>query len=73
MNKELINIKDFFTPRRKRCLSVQRIEKEAGIPLKSLDNFLSGRRLLNLEHLNKLVPVLVDFGYQPADKEESFL
>jgi len=67
MNAELHNIKDFFTERRKRCLSVKRIEEEAGIPVKALDHFLAGRRLLNLEHLDKLIPVLVDFGYKPVD------
>lgn len=67
MNSELQNIKDFFTERRKRCLSVKRLEEEAKIPVKALDHFLAGRRLLNLEHLDKLIPVLIDFGYKPID------
>ncbi len=66
MNAELQNIQQFFTERRKRCLSVKRLEEEAQIPVKALDHFLAGRRLLNLEHLDKLIPVLVDFGYKPV-------
>lgn len=66
MNSELQNIKTFFTERRKRCLSVKRLEEEAGIPAKTLDNFLAGRRLMNASHLDKLIPVLVDFGYRPV-------
>lgn len=71
MNAELQNIKEFFTERRKRCLSVKRLEEEAQIPVKSLDHFIAGRRLLNLEHLNKLIPVLVDFGYKPVTDSHS--
>ena len=66
MNTELQHIKEFFTERRKRCLSVKRIEEEAQIPVKALDHFLAGRRLLNIEHLDKLIPVLIDFGYKPV-------
>jgi len=59
------NIKDFFTGRRQRCLSVKRLEEEAGLPAKTLDHFLAGRRLLNTDAVDKLIPVLVDFGYKP--------
>lgn len=65
MNDELINIKAFFTERRQRCLSVNALEKEAGIPAKTLAHFIKGRRMLSGEHLEKLIPVLVDFGYKP--------
>ena len=71
MNSELQNIQQFFTERRKRCLSVKRLEEEAQIPVKSLDHFIAGRRLLNLEHLNKLISVLVDFGYKPVTDSHS--
>ncbi len=67
MNPELQNIQQFFTERRKKCLSVKRIEEEAKIPVKALDHFLSGRRLLNIEHLDSLIPVLKDFGYKPVE------
>lgn len=73
MNAELQNIKAFFTERRKHCLSVKRLEEEADIPVKCLDHFLAGRRLLNIEHLDKLIPVLVDFGYKPVGIDNQFL
>lgn len=66
MQNELTNIKNFFTERRVRCLSVNRLEKEAGIPDKTLAHFIKGRRLLSADHLDKLIPVLVDFGYKPV-------
>lgn len=66
MNAELNNIKTYFTERRLRCLSVNAIEKEAKIPDKTLSHFLKGRRLLNSEHLDALIPILVDFGYTPT-------
>lgn len=69
MNTELKNIKEFFTERRLRCLSVRSIEVEAKLPLKTLSHFLNGRRLLNSEHLDTLIPVLVDFGYKPVDEQ----
>jgi len=62
---ELTQIKEFFTERRQRCLSVSMLEKEANLPTKTLDHFLAGRRLLNATAINKLLPVLVDFGYKP--------
>ena len=69
MTSELQNIKQFFTERRLRCLSVKAIEIEAVLPAKTLSHFLKGRRLLNSEHLNTLIPVLVDFGYKPIDEQ----
>jgi len=65
MTAELTNIKEFFTERRQRCLSVKRLEEEAGLPAKTLDHFLAGRRSLNADAIGKLVPVLIDFGYKP--------
>ena len=70
---ELENIKLFFTERRSRCLSVRMIEREAGVPDKTLDHFLKGRRVLNPIQLDKLIPVLVDFGYKPINSDEKFL
>jgi hypothetical protein len=69
MTSELKHIEQFFTERRKRCLSVNSIEKEAGLPPKTLSHFLKGRRLLNAEHLDTLIPVLIDFGYKPTDEQ----
>lgn len=73
MNSELENIQHFFTDRRLRCLSVKAIEIEAKLPAKTLAHFLKGRRLLNSEHLDALIPVLVDFGYKPINSDEQFL
>lgn len=69
MNAELINIKHYFTERRLRCLSVKAIEIEANLPTKTLAHFLKGRRLLNTEHLDALIPVLIDFGYKPTTEQ----
>jgi hypothetical protein len=73
MNSELKNIQQFFTERRLRCLSVKAIEQEAKIPPKTLSHFLRGRRLLNLDHLNSLIPILVDFGYKPVSSDEQII
>ena len=39
---------------RRRCLSVLAIEKEAGVPPKTLAHFLKGRRKLNAGHVEKI-------------------
>ena len=70
---EIENIRLFFTERRLRCLSVRMIEREAGVSDKTLDHFIKGRRVLNLIQLDKLIPVLVDFGYKPINSNEQFL
>ena len=59
----LVKIREYFTERRLKCLSVSRIEKEAELPAKTLDHFLSGRRNLNLKAVNNLEAVLADFGF----------
>jgi hypothetical protein len=58
-------IRLYFTERRLRCLSVNMIEKEAGLPKKTLWHFLHNERKLNNSHLKKLIPVLIEFGYLP--------
>lgn len=63
MTNELTNLKAFFTERRLRCLSVSALEQEAGLPTKTLAHFVRGRRMLSNEHLEKLIPVLSDFGF----------
>ena len=62
-------IRDFFTDRRRRCLSVNQIEKEAEIPAKTLWFALEGVREIPYHHLDVLIQVLVDFGYKPLDRE----
>ena len=66
MTNELTNIKAFFTERRQRCLSVNALEKEAGLSAKTLAHFIKGRRLLSVDAMDKIIPVLVDFGYKPV-------
>lgn len=66
-------IRDFFTDRRRRCLSVNQIEKEAKLPAKTLWFALEGRREIPYHHLDTLVPVLVDFGYHPLDSNNQFI
>jgi lambda repressor-like predicted transcriptional regulator len=61
---ELEKIKEFFTDMRKRCLSVRRLEAYAGLPAKTLDNFLAGRRSLSASAVEKIIPVLEEFGYK---------
>jgi hypothetical protein len=63
MNAELLNIQQFFTERRLRCLSVKSIEMEAKLPAKTLSHFLKGRRKLNETHIKNLIPILNDFGF----------
>ena len=59
------DLKAFFTERRIRCLSLYALCKEAGIPTKTLDHWLHGRREIPTKHLEKLIEVLKDFGYNP--------
>ena len=73
MTNELKNIQGFFTDRRKRCLYVKRIEEEAQMPAKTLSHFLAGRRMISAENVDKLIPILVDFGYKPYDTHNQFL
>lgn len=45
------------------CLSLRCLEREAGLPVKTLDHYVSGRRELNEQHQQKLKPVLVRYGW----------
>ena len=47
---------------RRRCLSILAIEKEAGIPPKTLAHFLKGRRKLNAGHVEKIRRVMDELG-----------
>lgn len=48
---------------RRRCLSISAIEREAGIPQKTLAHFLKGRRGLSKNHVEKLKKVLGEMGF----------
>lgn len=47
---------------RRRCLSILAIEKEAGVPPKTLAHFLKGRRKLNARHVEKIKGVMDELG-----------
>jgi len=67
---ELENIFNFFSERRIKFLKIRVIERESGIPDRTLDNFLKQRqyRSLTPEQIDKLVPILVEFGFKPIGK-----
>jgi len=46
------------------CLSLRCLEREAGLPTKTLSHYLQGRRELNEQHLQKLTPVLERYGWE---------
>lgn len=63
--QEIDRIKLFFTPEQKELSPIRAIEKQSGLPLKTLDHLLSGRRGLPPEHLQSLLKVLIKVGYTP--------
>lgn len=46
------------------CLSLRCLEREAGLPAKTLSHYMQGRRELNEQHLQKLKPVLERYGWE---------
>jgi predicted transcriptional regulator len=52
---------------RRRCLSISAIEREAGVPPKTLAHFLKGRRKLNAGHVEKIKKVLMYLGLDGAE------
>ena len=48
----------------KEGLTLAKVEKEAGIPKGTLSKSLKGERELNQEHLSKLFPVLIGYGWK---------
>lgn len=49
-------VKKYFKERK--AISVITFEREAGIPLKTLDQFLSGRRGISKENLDKIIELI---------------
>ena len=47
------------------ALSLNQLEKEAGLPQSLLSKVIKGKRALNEGHLTKLVPVLEKYGFNP--------
>jgi predicted transcriptional regulator len=67
---ELENIKQFFdNPIVKDCIRIEKVERTAGIPIRSLYTFVKGYkyRYLSQEQIDKLIPVIVRLGYKPLD------
>lgn len=59
------SIKQYFANEiRHRCLSVSALEREAGMPQKTLAHFLKGRRKLSARHIERLKSILENFGYK---------
>ncbi|MFN8257700.1 MAG: hypothetical protein U0W24_18540 [Bacteroidales bacterium] len=52
---------EFFKERP--ALSVNQIEKEAGLPPTTLSKAIRGERNLNKVHIQKLVPILKKYGF----------
>lgn len=50
------------------CLSIRCLEREAGLPTKTLSHWLNGRRELTEHHKSKLIPVLKHYGFGKADE-----
>ncbi len=48
----------------KEGLTLAKVEREAGIPKGTLSKSLKGERELNQEHLSKLFPVLIGYGWK---------
>lgn len=58
------NIRTYFDNEiRQRCLSISALEREAGMPKKTLAHFLKGRRALSAKHIEKLKTMLANFGF----------
>lgn len=60
---EIDSIKAYFNESRLHLLNIKGINEAAGLPPKTLDHFIAGRRSLNEEHIKKLLPVLERLGY----------
>jgi len=75
---ELENIELFFSEkneRRRRGLSASFLAKEAGINAITLRKFLNNEpgRNLTTNQIEKLIPVIVDFGYSPLYVDNQIL
>jgi predicted transcriptional regulator len=62
--------KYFANEIRQRCLSVSALEREAGMPKKTLAHFLKGRRGMSEKHIKRLKEILKNFGF--SDKPDIY-
>jgi len=65
MNEKIIS---FLSERP--ALSLNQLEKEAGLPQSLLSKVMKNKRLLNESHLEKLIPVLEKYGFNCIRKED---
>jgi len=45
-------------------ISLRGIETEADLPTKTLSHYVNGRRKLSAKHIEKLIPVLLKYGFK---------
>lgn len=45
-------------------ISLRGLEKEANLPPKTLSHYVNGRRKLNEQHLDTLLPILSKYGFK---------
>ena len=57
-----MSIADFLKD--KPSFSLRGLENEADLPAKTLSHYVNGRRKLSSEHIEKLIPVLLKYGFK---------
>lgn len=62
-------IKDYLK-KNAQCLNIRGIERAAGIPKKTLDHFLNGRRELKREHIALIMRVIRELQQSIGDVAE---
>ena len=62
------NLKTWFTDNRRKLVSVNQVEKMAGVPPATLRLFLDGRRSIPEHHLENIANVLSIIGYVPVEE-----
>ena len=45
-------------------ISLRGLETEANLPIKTLSHYVNGRRKLSAEHIEKLMPILLKYGFK---------
>lgn len=46
------------------ALSLNKLEKEAGLPQSLLSKAMKGKRRLNQAHIEKLIPIIIIYGFK---------
>lgn len=68
LSSEFDNIRSLFSAERRGAFSIRFIEESAGIPAKTLDHLIAGRRVIPDKHLLALMRTLykLNIGYIPT-------